>query len=420
MIDFTKNFFVYGLGSSGKSCVVFFRNYKYNFLAFDDNSSKLDNFLNDNEIIFKKNILNHLKDSDYIIVSPSINIKNHKYLKFFKNKIITDIDIIFSIASTNTTFIGITGTEGKSTVSTYLKSIINFNNKAILLGNIGNFILHKPNSKKLIQKFKFIIFELSSYQLDKIKYLKIDVGLITNIYPDHLSYHKNFYNYIISKCKIKKLIKNKGKILINSETKKTLINFNQYNNLTFKVFINKNIKFLSNDSFFIQNKSAVVALLKCLNISYNLNYFKNLQQLPFRNNLIFKTNYFSIFNDSKSTNLLNSIKTFNSITEKNKVLILGGLLKSFQINLPIIHNSIILIFGEDKNLFASKLRIKNSVIYKFLNLNELVIFLSFFISNNFQKNSILFSPGGESFDSYKNFIERGRHFNSLVKKHINE
>ena len=246
------------------------------------------------------------------------------------------------------------------------------------------------------------------------------MGLITNIYPDHLSYHKNFYNYIISKCKIKKLIKNKGKILINSETKKTLINFNQYNNLTFKVFINKNIKFLSNDSFFIQNKSAVVALLKCLNISYNLNYFKNLQQLPFRNNLIFKTNYFSIFNDSKSTNLLNSIKTFNSITEKNKVLILGGLLKSFQINLPIIHNSIILIFGEDKNLFASKLRIKNSVIYKFLNLNELVIFLSFFISNNFQKNSILFSPGGESFDSYKNFIERGRHFNSLVKKHINE
>ena len=43
-----------------------------------------------------------------------------------------------------------------------------------------------------------LIIELSSYQLDKVKFLKLHYGLITNIYIDHLDYHKNVKNYIRS------------------------------------------------------------------------------------------------------------------------------------------------------------------------------------------------------------------------------
>ena len=38
--------------------------------------------------------------------------------------------------------------------------------------------------------------------------------------------------------------------------------------------------------------------------------------------------------------------------------------------------------------------------------------------NNFIKKTILFSPASASFDSFRNFEERGKHFNKLIKKHI--
>ena len=124
-------------------------------------------------------------------------------------------------------------------------------------------------------------------------------------------------------------------------------------------------------------------------------------------------------NDSKSTNLLNSINTFNSIKIKNKILILGGILKNNDINIPRLLNSTILIFGNDKDHFFNKLQNKNSKIIKFLDLKSLIIFLSFFINSDKNKKIILFSPGGESFDSYSDFVERGNHFNYLIKKYIN-
>jgi len=148
--------------------------------------------------------------SSYIVVSPSIDIDVHPVLSKFKDKVITDIDILGSLIPDKVKVIAITGTEGKSSVCNYLNEVLNKKFKSILLGNIGRTILHKKNIKNIILNYDYMIFELSSYQLDKIKYLKINIGCITNLYPDHLIYHKTYRNYIKSKLSISNLLKKKG------------------------------------------------------------------------------------------------------------------------------------------------------------------------------------------------------------------
>ena len=142
MIDFSKNFFVYGLGVSGLSVIKFLRNYRYAFKAYDDDNNKIK-LLEKKEISKKEDLLKNLEEVSYICISPSISIRNHPILLKFKHKIILDLDILGSLIENNVKTIGITGTEGKSTVGNYLNSTLNKKNKSILLGNIGKTVLQK-------------------------------------------------------------------------------------------------------------------------------------------------------------------------------------------------------------------------------------------------------------------------------------
>ena len=417
MIDFSKNFFVYGLGVSGLSVIKFLRNYRYAFKAYDDDNNKIK-LLEKKEISKKEDLLKNLEEVSYICISPSISIRNHPILLKFKHKIILDLDILGSLIENNVKTIGITGTEGKSTVGNYLNSTLNKKNKSILLGNIGKTVLQKKNIRKIINSYDYIIFELSSYQLDKIKYLKLNIGCITNLYPDHLKYHINFKNYIETKLSIKNLLKNKGKVLINPSTLKVIDDAKFKINKKFEIY---KIKKISLKNIFInENMSLVAEIMTFLGHTMNLKKNIKINNLPYRNQIIVNTRKLKIYNDSKSTNILNSIKTFNLINSNSKILILGGRLKKINIEVPKIKNSTVLIFGNDIDKFYQILNHSNSNIVKFLNLKDLVIFLSHLINASNNRNYVLFSPGGESFDFYKNFSARGNHFNILVKKYINE
>lgn len=415
MINFNKNFFVYGLGISGLSVVKFFRNNSYNFKAIDDDPIK-NKLLHKNEYCKNNNIIKELDNSSYIVVSPSINTTIHPILFKYKNKIIIDIDILGSLLSDKIKIIAITGTEGKSSVSNYLYNILKKKNKSILLGNIGKTVLQKKDIKNSINRYEYIIFELSSYQLDKVKHLKIDIGCITNLYPDHLKYHKSYNCYIKSKLLIKNILKKNGKILINKKTYKEINDNKIILSDNFNVYKNNFSHNYNTNSILSENLSTLFALMSSLGLKFNISDISKIKILPFRNQIIVNTKYLKIYNDSKSTNLLNSVMTFNTIKSKNKILILGGKLKDGFINLPNISNSVILIFGSDKNNFSNMLNCTKSKIIKFYNLDDLVLFLSLATKIDKNKKIILFSPGGESFDAYANFMDRGRRFNSLVNK----
>lgn len=120
--------------------------------------------------------------------------------------------------------IGITGTNGKTTTTYLLKSILE-NNKTTLIGTIKNMIgkreiktnLTTPESidlenifnKSLKKNISNIVMETSSQALamNRCDYLQFDTAIWTNITEDHLDYHKNMQNYLKAKLKLFDLLK---------------------------------------------------------------------------------------------------------------------------------------------------------------------------------------------------------------------
>ena len=189
------SFLVYGMGLTGRSVVNFFKKNKIkSYQVWDDKNKNL----------FKKKRplnLNHaLKKVNYIVLSPGVslnNSKNRDKLKKFKQKIITDIDLIFMLKKFYKSIV-ITGTNGKSTTSKIISHLLTKNKyKTLLGGNIGTPLLDLK-----IKKNNFLIVEASSFQLAHSKFIRPDFALLLNITNDHLDWHGSMKNYINSKFKI--------------------------------------------------------------------------------------------------------------------------------------------------------------------------------------------------------------------------
>ena len=410
MIDLKKNFLIYGYGVSGRSVSKYLNNKNSNYSIYDDykNLTNLKNVID--KKIFKKKIENF----DYIVVSPSIKIDREHLLYQYKKKIIIDLDFLSNELS-NQLIIGVTGTEGKSTTCQYLNQVLSTKYQTTIIGNFGNTILDEINLKNKLSKLDIIIIELSSYQLTKLRYLQLSYAIITNIYSDHLSYHVSFTQYVKAKFKIIRFLNSKGILILNREV---FLNHSKNLNIinkdrVFKVNIIKNRKNYLEDNIQDLNSQLTEKIVKKIDKSISIKQIK-FKNLPFRNQLIKVNKKIRIYNDSKCTNLENAILKNNLINSKNKILILGGRPKPQDCK-NIIKDTTVLIFGP----FAKKIS-ENIIFYncKFLNFESLSNLLMFIkmINKDFKFNTILFSPGGESFDLYKDFIDRGIAFNNLIKE----
>ena len=409
MIDLKKKFLIYGFGTSGKSISKYLKRKKVYYKIYDD---YLDLSKNKDSIdlgYFKKNI----KLFDYFVVSPSIKIDKKHILFAHQKKILIDLDFL-SLELNNQIVIGVTGTEGKSTICFYLfQYLSNFYNP-IIIGNYGNTILDKHNIQNLLNKTKVIIVELSSYQLDKIKYLRLNHAVITNIYPDHLRYHGSFLNYVKSKFKIQSLLVDNGYLHISNLDKRKYsklikINPNNINSISNLNIKNKIFGFDIN----LHNEYISQRILLTSGLKYNQNI--KLKNLPFRFELIDNKSDFMIINDSKSTNLENSLLKINQINLNQKIIILGGIPKKSINKKNKVKNSLVLIFGPNRFSIVEKLDFNNSKFFTFIDLERLFKFLNVVI-HQLKIDIILFSPGGESFDQFKNYSHRGLIFNKYIKK----
>ena len=409
MIDLKKKFLIYGFGISGKSISKYLKRKKVYYKIYDD---YLDLSKNKDSIdlgYFKKNI----KLFDYFVVSPSIKIDKKHILFAHQKKILIDLDFL-SLELNNQIVIGVTGTEGKSTICFYLfQYLSNFYNP-IIIGNYGNTILDKHNIQSLLNKTKVIIVELSSYQLDKIKYLRLNHAVITNIYPDHLRYHGSFLNYVKSKFKIQSLLVDNGYLHISNLDKRRYsklikINPNNINSISNLNIKNKIFGFDIN----LHNEYISQRILLTSGLKYNQNI--KLKNLPFRYELIDNKSDFMIINDSKSTNLENSLLKINQINLNQKIIILGGIPKKSINKKNKVKNSLVLIFGPNRFSIVEKLDFNNSKFFTFIDLERLFKFLNVVI-HQLKIDIILFSPGGESFDQFKDYSHRGLIFNKYIKK----
>ena len=418
-----KKILIYGLGKTGVSSHLFLKK-NNETLLFDDIKKNL--IINKKFFINKKKIYKY--NFDYILVSPGINIRKcslKKYISKNLNKVITDLDIFYSHYFKNK-IISITGTNGKSTTAQILFQVLKDQKKDVrLVGNIGNPIL---NEKKVTPKTIFVI-EASSYQLEYSKIFKANYAAILNISPDHIERHGNLNNYVKSKFK---LIKNQNekdfsfldfknkylkKFLKQNKSKSKMINVH-------KKLFSENIAKIKNPYFLTngnkQNLSFVCAISKKLGIrqSQLLKTVNKFKGLNFRQQVIYKNKNFKVINDSKATSFSSTINILESL---NKVhWLLGGIPKSgdnFYMSKKECINFKAYIYGKNKNHFIKIL--KNKIRYEsFRNLESALKKTIYDIKNEKSQidNTILFSPSAASFDSYKNFEDRGKKFNELFKK----
>jgi len=414
---YKKKILIYGLGKSGLSVFKFLK--KDNKITTYDDKIKID-----------KKKITKIK-FDYIIISPGIDINQCNLSKFLKNnskKIYTDLDIFYNHHKENNK-ITITGTNGKSTTAKILYDILKDQKIDVrLVGNIGNPVLLE---KKVTNKTVFVI-EASSYQLEYSKLFKTNISLILNVSPDHLERHKTINKYVRAKFK---LVKNQSKedySILNTKNFYIKRELNARNFLPKIVKVEKDIEniFLKkiNNQYFNtdgnkQNLKFILEVAKILKLKKNLlvKTLKKFKGLKYRQETIFQSKKLTIINDSKATTFSSSVSLLKSLT--NVHWIVGGQAKKgdkLLLSKKDCKNIKAYIFGTNKNFFISKLKKLMRYEY-FLDLKSLVqkLSLEIKVDKNRIHKTILFSPSAASFDNFKNFEERGKYFNHLIKKYIN-
>ena len=132
----------------------------------------------------------------------------------------------------NLKIIGVTGTNGKTTITYIIESLLG-EEKTARLGTVeykvGDEVIPAPNTtpmsldivkmcKKAVDKnLEYLVMEISSHglELGRVNMLKLDVAIFTNLTQDHLDFHKTMENYFNSKKKIFNLLKDKRNSVIN-------------------------------------------------------------------------------------------------------------------------------------------------------------------------------------------------------------
>ena len=410
-----KNFLIYGFGKSGQATFKYLKK-KNKVSIYDDNKKVKKVNISVDEI--------NQTTFDYIVLSPGIDINKCKlknYLKENRSKVITDLDI-FHLNNPNNLKITITGTNGKSTTSKLLFEILKDQKKNVILcGNIGTPIL----SNRKINPTTILVIEASSYQIDYSQYFKTDYAFILNIKPDHLERHKSIQKYAHAKFK---LILNQNKNsyalidnnkFLNKEIKKYKVN-SKIVKINYK---NKMSQLISNNYFDNLNNLENLSFILSFSKIYKLNKFKlfktinKFQGLKYRQQIIYKNKFITIINDSKSTSFSSSINLLKSY--KNIHWIVGGLAKKgdkFELPRKYYKNIKCYTFGRNIKFFNTILK-KKVLTKSFKKLENILNEISNEIKLNRHLHSyVLFSPSAASFDKFKNFEDRGKYFNYLIKK----
>lgn len=437
-----KNIAILGFGKEGKSTYNFIRRHSNQLLTILDKNDILNNneYLKEDpnvEIITGDNYLNNLENYDLIIKAPGIVLLDIDTKKI-ENKLTSQLELILEIDKEN--IIGITGTKGKSTTTSLTYNIIKAQyNNTFLLGNIGNPILdyiEEFNEKSIL------VIEMSSHQLEYVKQSP-HIGVILNLYQDHLDHTKTLEKYHNDKMHMFKYQSNKDIGIYNGQNEYliNLINKNDYKSKLYNFKVNeKSDIYTINNQIYYNNeivydgnqkrnligdhniKNIMVALLitKLLNLDLNeaiktINSFK-----PLEHRLEYVGTYNDIiyFNDTIATIPEATIEGINGL-KKVDTLIFGGMDRNIDYNKFIEFlkkSNITNLIGLPETGHKICKRLKentNKNIFIVDTIDEAVDIADKYTN----KGSIcLLSPAASSYNKFKNFEEKGNYYKNIIKK----
>lgn len=382
-----------------------------------------------------------MSHSDIVVVSPGIAPSTDIIQKLEEGgkELISDVELAFR--ETRIPFIGITGTNGKSTTCALVSHILaTAGLKAPACGNFG-----VPILDELQKKPDYLVVEVSSYQLHYCKQLAPQVGVWLNLTPDHIDWHGNLDRYTEAK----------QKLFVNQETDKfAVLNeddpivkdfrpsaqifpfsvhseldeysfqgaFMQEGFLMYRIdgrtrvlCHQEDLKIIGKHN--LENALAAVSVAAVLSIDADtiIQGLKSFPGLEHRLEYVASIDGIKYYNDSKGTNPNSTIKALEAFGNQKIVLIAGGKDKHTSltelVGCVVKHASDVILIGEAKERFNRAFTEAN---YRSVHLSS-SLEEALDLAVTLGRGPVVLSPACASFDMFKDFEERGRVFKNLVR-----
>ena len=431
-----------GFGLEAKSAYDYFKSIDQNniFEIYDENpKSKIEL---PNGVKFFGDFHDFSKiQADLIVRTPAVNPR-----RLPKNTKITSVTNLF-FENCPAPIIGVTGSKGKGTVSSFIAEILRAAGlKVYLVGNIG---LPALNELSKIQKNDAVIYELSSFQLwDAQK--SPHIAVLNNLEVDHLDVHDGFEDYVAAKMNIAKNQTENDFFIFNAENPIVLKNVENLKNqlkAELQPFQDYNLAHIQENHFlwgdevlFETNilkipgehnqKNACAAMIATFDFLRERGFqieeifdfwqegLSKFTGLPHRLKFVREFEGVRFYDDSIATTPGSAIAALNSF-KKPKILILGGSNKGADLSeliekiskIPEQELRKVILMGAESSKLAQKLT--QAGFERFINLGQEtnmqeVVKTAF--KNAKSGDVVILSPAHASFDMFKSYVDRGEQF----------
>ncbi len=374
-----------------------------------------------------------------IIISPGVSIQEPVIAECIQRgvPVIGDIELFAHYAKAP--IIGITGTNGKSTVTELMGQMLQTGHKQVKVGgNVGIPVL------ELLQGNKpdYYVLELSSFQLETTSQLNLAVATILNITPDHLDRYDNFESYVKAKQRIYQhadiKVYNREDPLTQPDDLTQSFSFGldkpkgqtafgltttDYGHCLMQgdksLLATKHLKIKGLQNYLNALDALAIGTALKLPLLGMLNCLQQFPGLPYRCQWLQSLDSIDWYNDSKGTNVGATVAALRGLAmdvDGKIVLIAGG--QSKEANFDELTQAIkdtvrhVLLFGEDAKLIAQSLHPDTS--------HEFVTDLPSAVIKAKQcaqgGDAVLLSPACASFDMFDDFEHRGAVFSECVRQ----
>ena len=374
-------------------------------------------------------------ETDLIVLSPGVpNIPQVLAARQRGVKVISELELAWLLS--DSPFIGVTGTNGKSTVTTLAGLMLQKAGKRVLVaGNIGNAL---TEDIRLLRGRDWIVAELSSFQLEDIDTFRPSVAAILNVTQDHLDRYQDIAEYAAAKARIfenqtKKdvLVLNFDDPIVKAFTKRTsaaVVPFSRMQRFNpgmcvLNGYLEYDGKRLCRAGEIkiqgvhnIENAMAAAAMGLAAgadreSVAAVLREFPGLEH---RLEFVREKSGVVYINDSKGTNVGAVVKSVEGFTQP-VILIAGGLDKGSDFS-PLYDLfrqkvKLLILIGKAADKMAQALGKATETVFA-TTLQEAVRLASAKAASG---DVVLLSPACASFDMFKDFEDRGRQFKDAVK-----
>jgi len=345
-----------------------------------------------------------IKGKDVVVVSPGVTKASPAVAWALEEKIpvISEIEVGWELCPA--VCIAVTGSSGKSTVTTLIGDCLaSSGKKSFVLGNIGNPFCAEVDK---VREGDFVSLEVSSFQLERIKAFKPKIAVMLNFNRNHLDRHKDMGEYLDAKKRIF-MNQDKNEYLVLNRQDAVLCGLADQ--------AKARVIFFNGSKEYNPNQAAVVAVASILGISDAVckKVFSEFKGLAHRLEYVTTIQGVTFINDSKATLAESTVWAIQSIPGKI-ILIAGGKDKGVEYG-GIVQAAAhkvkeVIVIGEAKDKIRQALN-------GFLPLTQAQS-LKEAVASAFRKAApgdyVLLSPMCSSFDMFLDYEERGRAFKEAV------